>query len=126
MKVLQKQLAMAMKEAIEDTGAPLVKKMETLRQIINFSAAMCPNGNKEKIQELRNSFTSLIINDYQPYFEDPEVTATKEELIFRIRLEDIHGEISTIINDEKLVPAAMMGVDRLNRPVIEAEEEEVF
>jgi hypothetical protein len=108
MKVLQKQLAMAMKEMIEDTGAPLIKKMETLRQIINFSIAMCPNGGKEELRKLRDEFSTLIVNEYQPSFEDPEINLSNEELIFRIKLEDLHGDASIVINEQKLIPAYFM------------------
>ena len=126
MKVLQKQLAMAMKEMIEDTGSPLIKKMESLRQILNFSIAMCPDGNREKLENIRDDFSRLIIKDYLPNFEDPEVMLSKEELIFRMELEDLHGEVSIIINQEKLVPAYMMGDESLKRPSQQEQEEEVF
>lgn len=104
-KVLQKQLGMAMAEMIQDTGSTLVKKMETLRQIINFSISMCPlNENGERLHDIKRRFSELIVTDYTASFEDPEVLLGKEELIFRMNLEDLHGEVSEIINVEKLVP----------------------
>lgn len=105
MKVLQRQLGMAMAQMIIDTGSPLIKKMETLRQIINFSIAMCPDGGREKLKQLRDEFSTLIVDQYDPAFEDPECILSNEELKFRIKLEDIHGEASIIINDQELIPA---------------------
>jgi hypothetical protein len=113
-KVLQKQLAMAMQEMIQDTGTDLKKKMETLRQILNFSLSMCPkdNGNYQKLQGIKDNFSTLIIMEYSDSFEDPEVILSKDEVLYRMKLEDLHGEVSEVINDEKLIPAYFM--DALN------------
>jgi hypothetical protein len=110
MKVLQKQLAMAMQEMIQDTGTDLKKKMETLRQILNFSLSMCPkdNGNYQKLQGIKDNFSTLIIMEYSDSFEDPEVILSKDEVLYRMKLEDLHGEVSEVINDEKLIPAWLM------------------
>ena len=108
-KVLQKQLAMAMGEMIQDTGCILVKKMETLRQILNFSISMCPeNESHEQLRDIKDRFSQLIVDEYTDSFEDPEVILGRDELLFRMKLEDLHGEVSHIINVEKLVPAWMM------------------
>ena len=114
MKVLQKQLAMAMKEMIEDTGTDLKKKMETLRQIINFSLSMCPkNPNYDRLIEIKKNFSLLIVKEYSPSFEDPDVILSKEEVLFRMQLEDLHGEVSEIINEEKLIPAWLMEFEKV-------------
>lgn len=115
MKVLQKQLAMAMKEMIEDTGTDLKKKMETLRQILNFSISMCPKETEHfnRLIAIKKNFSGLIVNDYNEAFEDPEVLLSKDEVLFRMQLEDLHGEVSEIINDEKLIPAWLMEHERI-------------
>jgi len=109
-KVLQKQLAMAMQEMIEDTGSTLTKKMETLRQIINFALSMSRLDSEvgKSILSIRDEFSTLIKDNYSESFEDPEINNSTDEILFRMCLEDIHGDVSRVINDEKLVPAWMM------------------
>lgn len=116
MKVLQKQLAMAMKEMIENTGTQLEKKMETLRQILNFSMAMCKKDKPEayaQLAEIKKNMSILIRDDYKETFEDPEVVDSKDEMIFRMLIEDLHGDASYVINEEKLIPAWLMEFERV-------------
>ena len=107
-KVLQKQLALAMQEMIVNTGAPLLKKMETLRQIINFSISMSKGESRDELISIRDKFSLLIRDEFVDSFEDPEVILGKAELYYRMKLEDLHGEASDIINDQKLIPAYFM------------------
>jgi hypothetical protein len=108
-KVLQKQLGMAMKQMIEHTGAELKQKMETLRQIINFSLAMLEDDKTkkdsyDKLLQIRSAMSLHVKNEYYDSFEDPDVILSKDEVLFRLQLEDIHGEVSFIITKETLLP----------------------
>jgi hypothetical protein len=57
---------------------------------------------------------------------DPDVNCSREELEYRISLEDLHGEISEVINQEKLIPAFYMDDQTWARfkPPVESEDEE--
>ena len=127
-KVLQKQLAMAMQEMIEDTGSTLAKKMETLRQIINFALSMCdPESEEGKgLQEIRDTFSTLIKQKYSAAFDDPDVTDSTDEILFRMCIEDLHGDASRIINDHKLVPAWMMEQEEIPTSETAHEGEEII